>query len=267
MKKQFVACSLFLALSLSAGAQTMGPCGPCGPGGGSSPGFNPGAPMLGPGQSGPGSDRNAGPQARFRSDDDVFDYIRQNYGGNANQARQDPRVTSWMKGLEGEARYVFQDRLDRAHDFSGDPTLTRITGTATNDYYCHDFAWRQGDKSPPAGGHINPDPILADPARYGYEVVSASSAQAGDIVVYHQSDGGKADHSGLVVRVQDGNTYMISKDVGNSLFRHQLDSPPGSPNFFRGAYGSEGVTILRPGPYAVKPTAGSEAPPPAASGP
>ncbi|MCE7873956.1 CHAP domain-containing protein [bacterium CPR1] len=259
--------TICLAAALTGGAAAQGPCGPCGPCGPSGPsgGVTTPGPMIGPGdRSMNDGDRDSAPGSRIRSDTDLDQYIRDEYGGDYTRARKDPLVQDYFRGLKGEDRYILQDRLSANHDHSSpkDPNMQRITGTATNDYYCHDFAWRQGDKSPPVGGHLDPNPILADPGTYGYTRVT--TPQAGDIVIYHQTSTSTADHSGLVIRVSDGNVHMISKDVGNSLFRHTLDSPN---NYFRGAYGAQGITILRPGPYAVPPGPAGSPPKPAVSGP
>lgn len=260
--RSMVGLLLACVLTTGAWAQEMpcgGACDGCPPGGSSSGTFNPGGGvMLGP----QNNDRNDGPAPRFRNDQDVLDYVQETYGNKTGDAHRDPRVEEYLKGLSGESRYIFQDKLDRAHDYSGDPTITRVPGTATSDYYCHDFAWRGGDKSRPPDGHLDPTPIVADPTAYGYTVVDASEAQAGDIVVYSNGKNETASHSGLVIKVVDGQVQMMSKDVNNSLFRHSLDSPGGEPNFFRDAYGGNGVTVLRPGPNAVPPVSHG-APPPA----
>lgn len=236
----------------------------------SGPTMSPGPASSGPRlmNSGPGSDNgrdDVAPRPHFNGPDDVVTYVRETYGKNTVAANDDPYVQSWLQDQSTEDRYVYKDKLSGNHEFSPekDPYLQREPGTADDGYYCHDFAWQNAHGK--VDSHFNPDPILAHPLDNGYvEVTDTSSIEPGDIVIYHQQDPNKAEHSGKVVKVQDGQIYMESKDVGNSLFTHRLDNPNGEPNYFKNAYADGaggGTRVFRPASPPTTPPA--PAPPPA----
>ncbi|MCP4219867.1 MAG: hypothetical protein GY765_34865, partial [bacterium] len=151
------------------------------------------------------------------------------------------------------------------HDyFPGDTYTKRIPNTATRDYHCHDFAWRKGnrrkkkvdatlDKLPIApGNHIDVNKIMANPEQWGFTYIGKNYRvmKPADVVVYLQSDGSTAHHSGLVLRlnpkgVRSGDdVYMMSKDGPNSLFRHRFGTSA-KTNYFQHNFAAGGVRVYR----------------------
>lgn len=268
MMRWFVTLGLVAVLQTSTWAQPCGPCGPCppsGPGGVTTPG-----PMMNTGRDSDGPDDPVG-RDRGPKDWTMADAIR-HIGDNKNGAMRDPEIKEWLREQSPEVRQQFQDWTNNDYEFSGDPSLTRVPGTATPDYVCHDFAWRGGDTSKPES-HLDPGPVLRDPGAYGYTEVSEADIKPGDIVVYHKQDPNQAVHSGLVTNTQGG-VRLRSKDGSNSLFDHNLRNGDGDPNFFLDRHSMPpvpgqmilpqiwsggGIRVFRPGPGANCPTSATPA--------
>ncbi len=178
--------------------------------------------------------------------------------------RRFKRYVASLKKNNPDAFYRFMNQIWQTHDyFPGDQYTKRVPKSASQEYYCHDFAWRVGkrrktkvntakDKVPvTAGNHVDVDAIVANPRQYGFQYVGNSyrKLRSADVVVY-VDDTGKAMHSALVIRrnpkgVRSGNDiYMMSKDGPNSIFRHRLGKD-GEPNFFRDNFAAGGFKFFR----------------------
>ncbi|MCP4153378.1 MAG: hypothetical protein GY757_36965 [bacterium] len=181
--------------------------------------------------------------------------------------REDQRFKNYVVDLKKnkpQEFYRFMNQIWETHDyFPGQQNMTRIPTSATQDYYCHDFAWRKGnrrkkkvdpalDKLPTThGNHVDPDKIMANPGQWGFTYLGTSyrKLRAADVVVYlHENE--TAAHSALVIRlnpkgVRSGeDVYMMSKDGPNAIFRHRLGKQ-GKPNFFRDYFAPGGFRFYR----------------------
>lgn len=187
--------------------------------------------------------------------EDVQEYVEREFGRNPSvrDVMRDPRVREYLRDKSVEERYIFQDWVTASHEFyNPEEGMERLEDTATKDFYCHDYAWREGaERTKPAETHFDPNPVLRDPEAHGFEeVTDLSQVNAGYIVVYLNDAPDNASHSAVVNRVnpngvRDGNDItLLSKDVNNSIFRHRLGTE-GSKNFFRDNYGGRGIRIFR----------------------
>lgn len=183
------------------------------------------------------------------------EYVIGKYGWGLGRiplvAENDPRVIWFKKEAIEEDVYVFQDRVCKLHEFYAfDPNtetntegMTRIPCTASKDFYCHDYAWRddQGKKGY-RGCNFDPNQILMTPRNYGYREISTTNLVPGCIVTYHKTNADVADHSALVIGEDAEGPILMSKDVQNSIFRHRLG---GSMNYFRDYFGKLQLRFFR----------------------
>ena len=196
----------------------------------------------------------------------------------------DPKIY-WEKAREKDAawksftdrlsqsdlnRYHFlRDAIKREHEFySGSENMVRFPGSATGDYYCHDFAWRPDpDRMKPCRttgtnpanypgktlpSHV--DEMMRDEGTYGWEEIKhISQLRKGDVITYHKTSLDKVAHSAVVEavrrdargRVPHGDAVdVLSKDRTNAIFLHHL-GVPGKPNFFRDEFGKAGLRYWR----------------------
>lgn len=211
----------------------------------------------------------------FASEREALEWLERNHpyqasGAHWRQALNDPKFDRFQKNLyrqDPDAFHKFKDRALRRHEFwPGQKDMERVPGSASKDYFCHDFAWRIGaDRKKPvdpnhplAEGkkHIEPSKVVADPDKYGFEkFTSVGKLRAGDIVVYFNDSWDNPSHSAVVVKVNPQGArsghdiHLMSKDVDNSLFKHRLGSA-GSPDYFYDNFAGKGVLFYRPLPGA-----------------
>ncbi|MCP4662314.1 MAG: hypothetical protein GY856_43505 [bacterium] len=211
----------------------------------------------------------------FASPQEAVDYLEQKYPGESWENRWNKgfkpgqrfyRYMTKLKENDPNLFYRVRDMVLRRHEFyPGEKNIERLPGSQSDLYFCHDFAWRTGDsrrtkvdpqseRLPVKDGHIDPDAVMNDPDRYGFDEVSAlwdayTKLKPGDVVVYLQDDG-KAAHSAVVARANPagindkGDVILLSKDVRNAIFRHTLGKE-GEPNFFRDQYAAGGFKFYR----------------------
>ncbi len=214
----------------------------------------------------------------------VYDYYWENLrdkvagkGDPWTEAMKDPMWEEYIAELctnikaNRDQYWKCRDIVERGHEFYyPDEDMLRIVPSATNEYYCHEFAWRRpSDRQKPrvrAGepngvanftGTVTDDivnQIIRDPEFFGWEeVLSYKNLREGDVATYHKTSLKEAVHSAVIVNVvysqygtpdSENDVILISKDRDNSLFRHKLGRP-GEKNYFRDFEGQAGVRFWR----------------------
>ena len=217
---------------------------------------------------------NPAPTTDFASPREAMDYLEKKYPAKNWEGR-------WIIGLRDDERfkryiqkikqqdmdlfYEVQDMIRHRHEFyPGQRNMERLPDSQSDDYFCHDFAWRTGptrrqkvdpstEPLPITNRHIDPNSIMEDEEAYGFEEIDPWAGDAfrelkpGDVVVYLNEDG-TAAHSAVVARINpDGienedDVILLSKDVRNAIFRHTLGQP-GEPNFFRDEFAAGGMAF------------------------